>query len=488
MKKLNDILKELKGFELKGDPAITISGIEFDSRKVKTGTLFAAIPGTQTDGHLYINEAVSKGAAAILAERMPDQVPDEVAVILSDSSSRMLGEIASAYYDHPSRQLKLCGVTGTNGKTTIVSLLHKLFRGLGYPAGLLSTIENRINDNILEATHTTPDAPAINKMLRKMVDEGCGNAFMEVSSHAIEQNRISGIRFKGGVFTNITHEHLDYHNTFKDYITAKKKFFDALPKDAFALTNMDDKNGMVMLQNTRAEKKTYSLKRGSDYKARILENRIDGMLLKLDGHEVWCKLPGVFNAYNLLAIYGTALLLGMGEQDVLTQISNLNGAEGRFEIVHGHNNISGIVDYAHTPDALKNVLQTISGLRKANQQLITVVGTGGDRDKKKRPLMGSIALQYSNRVILTSDNPRTERPAEIIEDMKKDLKPDELKRILVIENRKEAIKTACMLSSDGDIILVAGKGHEKYQVIGKQKLPFDDKAILIEFLTGEKPS
>ncbi|MCF8352393.1 MAG: UDP-N-acetylmuramoyl-L-alanyl-D-glutamate--2,6-diaminopimelate ligase, partial [Bacteroidales bacterium] len=417
-----------------------------------------------------------------------DQVPGEVAVILSDSSSRMLGEIASAYYDHPSRQLKLCGVTGTNGKTTIVSLLHKLFRELGYPAGLLSTIENRINDNILEATHTTPDAPSINKMLRKMVDEGCSHAFMEVSSHAIEQNRISGIRFKSGVFTNITHEHLDYHNTFKDYITAKKKFFDALPKDAFALTNMDDRNGLVMLQNTRATKKTYSLKRGSDYKARILENRIDGMLLKLGGHEVWCKLPGVFNAYNLLAIYGTALLLGIGEQDVLTQISNLNGAKGRFEIVRGHNNISGIVDYAHTPDALNNVLQTISGLRKANQQLITVVGAGGDRDKKKRPLMGSIALQYSNRVILTSDNPRTESPAEIIEDMKRDLKPEELKRILEIENRKEAIKTACMLSREGDIILVAGKGHEKYQVIGKEKLPFDDKAILIEVLTGEKQS
>jgi UDP-N-acetylmuramoyl-L-alanyl-D-glutamate--2,6-diaminopimelate ligase len=390
--------------------------------------------------------------------------------------------MASNYFDNPSSKLHLVGVTGTNGKTTIVTLLYKLFSELGYDCGLLSTIRNLVKDLEIPATHTTPDSIELNRLLKLMVDEGCKYCFMEVSSHALVQNRIAGLDFAGGIFTNITHDHLDYHKTFEEYLKAKKGFFDMLRTDAFALSNIDDKNGTVMFQNTKAKKYSYSLQRLADFKCRIIENQFSGLELNIDGTDVWCKLVGKFNAYNLLAIYATAIILGIEKLEVLRILSKLNSAEGRFEYITSENGIIGIVDYAHTPDALNNVIATINAIRSHNEKLITVVGCGGDRDVTKRPEMAKIACSGSEKVILTSDNPRSEEPVKILEDMQAGVEPQHAKKVLSIENRKEAIKTACSIAVSGDVILVAGKGHEKYQEIKGEKYPFDDKEILKEFL------
>lgn len=442
--------------------------------------MFVAVPGTQVDGHQFISKAIEDGAKAIVYTKPPEKFDPSVIYIKVKDSSIALGNIASNFYDNPSEKLKLVGITGTNGKTTTATLLYNLFTKLGYKAGLLSTIQSKIHTLTIEATHTTPDALKLNELLNQMVLEGCDYAFMEVSSHAVEQNRIAGLEFAGGVFTNITHDHLDYHLTFKNYLNAKKKFFDELPSTAFALTNADNKNGIFILQNTGASKKTYSLKKVVDFKGRVIENHFDGLEMTMNGHEVNTLLSGNFNAYNLLAVYGTAILLGMESEEVLTAISTLQGAEGRFELVRSKSGITGIIDYAHTPDALENVLKTINSLRTQNEQLITVAGAGGDRDKAKRPKMARIASLMSNIVILTSDNPRTEDPDQILTDMKAGIDPAKTNKTMVINNRKEAIKTAVNLAKKGDLILVAGKGHEKYQEIKGVKFPFDDKQLLTE--------
>ncbi|MGZ4037504.1 MAG: UDP-N-acetylmuramoyl-L-alanyl-D-glutamate--2,6-diaminopimelate ligase, partial [Bacteroidia bacterium] len=457
-----------------------ISSITFDSRKVKKDTLFVATKGTATDGHKFIDKAIESGAAAIICEELPGQRNEHVAYIKVADSTLALGYMACNFFDNPSRKLKLVGVTGTNGKTTTVTLLFNLFRNLGYNVGLLSTVENKINNEVIPATHTTPDALSLNELLLTMVEKGCEYAFMEVSSHAVVQNRIAGIEFTGAVFTNITHDHLDYHKTFDEYIKAKKRFFDMLPDEAFALTNRDDKNGMVMLQNTKAKKYTYSLQNVADYKCKIIENHLNGLLLHINNQEVWVKLIGTFNAYNVLAVYSVAHLLRQNTTNILTTLSNLNAVEGRFQYVKSKGGVIGIVDYAHTPDALKNVLETIKDIRTGNEQVITLVGCGGDRDAAKRPVMANIACQFSNKVILTSDNPRSEDPEEILNQMQKGVDVTDVKKTLRITDRKEAIKTACTLANNGDIILIAGKGHEKYQEIKGVKSHFDDMEILKE--------
>ena len=441
-------------------------------------SLFVAVVGTTVDGHQYINQTIEKGAVAIVCEQFPEQLHDGITYVKVKDSAAALGIIAANFYDNPSNELKLVGITGTNGKTTTATLLHELFMQLGYQVGLLSTVVNKIGNEAIPSTHTTPNAVELNKLLRKMVEAGCDYCFMEVSSHAIHQHRITGVAFSGAVFTNITHDHLDYHKTFDEYIKAKKMFFDMLPENAFALVNKDDKNGMVMLQNTKAKPYTFALKSAADFTARILESGFSGMMLHIDKNEVWTKLIGGFNVYNLLSIYAVAVLLEQDKLNTLTAISNLNAVEGRFQYIKSQDNISGIVDYAHTPDALKNVLGTISEIRTNNETVITVVGCGGDRDKAKRPLMAQIACEYSNKVILTSDNPRSENPEQIINDMKAGVEPQHYKKVLSITNREEAIKTACMLAESNDIILVAGKGHEKYQEINGEKFPFDDLEIL----------
>jgi UDP-N-acetylmuramoyl-L-alanyl-D-glutamate--2,6-diaminopimelate ligase len=458
-----------------------IQAITFDSRSVEPHTLFVAIKGTQVDGHQYIENAVSKGASVIICEHLPEAIEPFTTYIKVANSAASLGLIAHNFYHQPSQKLQLIGVTGTNGKTTTVTLLHRLFSQLGYKVGLLSTVENKIGEAVIHATHTTPDAIAINSLLNEMVEVGCEYAFMEVSSHAIHQERIKGLQFVGGVYTNISHDHLDYHKTFKEYINAKKKFFDDLPKTAFALTNIDDKQGKVMLQNTKAKKATYALKRWADYKGKILSNRIEGLHLTLNDHELFCRLVGEFNAYNLLAVYGVGRLLGFDNMELLTVLSNLQAAEGRFDTVVKQGKI-GIVDYAHTPDALENVLETIQKVAKRSQRIITLVGCGGDRDKAKRPIMAKIACEKSDMVILTSDNPRSESPEAILEDMERGVTKEAEEKVLVITDRKQAIKTACKLAKTGDIILIAGKGHEKYQEIKGKKFPFDDKQTLINEL------
>ncbi|MCW8941010.1 MAG: UDP-N-acetylmuramoyl-L-alanyl-D-glutamate--2,6-diaminopimelate ligase, partial [Flavobacteriales bacterium] len=447
-------------------------------REVEDASLFVAVVGTATDGHQYINQTIEKGAVAIVCEHFPEQLHDGITYVKVKDSAAALGIIAANFYDNPSNELKLVGITGTNGKTTTATLLHELFVQLGYQVGLLSTVVNKIGNDAIPSTHTTPNAVELNKLLRKMVEAGCDYCFMEVSSHAIHQHRVTGVAFSGAVFTNITHDHLDYHKTFDEYIKAKKMFFDMLPENAFALVNKDDKNGMVMLQNTKAKPYTFALKSAADFTARILESGFSGMMLHIDKNEVWTKLIGGFNVYNLLSIYAVAVLLEQDKLNTLTAISNLNAVEGRFQYIKSQDNISGIVDYAHTPDALKNVLGTISEIRTNNETVITVVGCGGDRDKTKRPLMAQIACEYSNKVILTSDNPRSENPEQIINDMKAGVEPQHYKKVLSITNREEAIKTACMLAESNDIILVAGKGHEKYQEINGEKFPFDDLEIL----------
>lgn len=480
MKLLSDILYKARLEEVIGSTHIAISSVTFDSRKVKKDTLFVATRGTSTDGHHFIDAATAAGAAAIVCEELPEIKKDSVTYVKVVDSTLALGYIACNYFDNPSQKLKLVGVTGTNGKTTTVTLLFNLFRALGNHVGLLSTVENKIDNEIIPATHTTPDALALNELLAKMVEKGCEYAFMEVSSHAVVQNRIAGIDFAGGVFTNITHDHLDYHKTFDEYIKAKKHFFDTLPEHAFALTNKDDKNGLVMLQNTKARKHTYSLLNIADYKCKIVENHLNGLLLQINNKELWVKLIGTFNAYNVLAVYAVAHLLKQDEINILTTLSNLNAPDGRFQYVKSNTGIIGIVDYAHTPDALKNVLETIKDIRNGNEQVITLVGCGGDRDNAKRPIMANIACKYSNKVILTSDNPRSEDPEEILNQMQKGVEPVDVKKTLRISDRKEAIKTACTLAQKGDIILIAGKGHEKYQEIKGVKHPFDDFEILKE--------
>ncbi|MFK7810372.1 MAG: UDP-N-acetylmuramoyl-L-alanyl-D-glutamate--2,6-diaminopimelate ligase [Saprospiraceae bacterium] len=468
---------------LHGDLSGTISGIAFDSRKVKPGNLFVAVKGLLSDGHDYISTAIQKGATAIVCEVLPEERSSEVCYVQVDNSAKALALMAAEFYGHPSKDLKLVGITGTNGKTTTATLLYKLFTQLGYKAGLISTVENKIGNDILPADFTTPDAVAINELLLKMIDAGCEYVFMEVSSHAVDQERIAGLNFTGAVFTNLTHDHLDYHKTFKAYLEAKKRFFDQLPANSFSLTNVDDRNGKVMLQNTKSRKFSYGLKRQADFKAKIIENSFSGLHLIINGTETICRLIGEFNAYNLMAVYGTALLLDSNEEEVLTALSNLTTAEGRFDYQISSEGIIAIVDYAHTPDALEKVLTTIAHLRKGTEKVITVVGCGGDRDKAKRPKMARIACENSQQVILTSDNPRTEDADTIIEEMEVGVPPHLKNKVLSITNRKQAIKTAARLATKGDIILVAGKGHEKYQDINGVKEPFDDKEVLRELLT-----
>jgi UDP-N-acetylmuramoyl-L-alanyl-D-glutamate--2,6-diaminopimelate ligase len=476
--------------KIAGNPHLDVPAIHFDSRKIKRGDLFIAVRGTQTDGHEYISKALNAGARIIVCEEMPGLQAEGVTYVQVKNSSMALGIMAANYYDNPSEDLVLVGVTGTNGKTTIATLLHQVFTKLGYGCGLLSTIRNLILSEEIPATHTTPDPLQLNALLRQLVEQGGDYCFMEVSSHAIAQNRIAGLQFAGGIFTNLTHDHLDYHKTFHDYLLAKKKFFDGLPAQAFALTNKDDKNGQVMVQNTKARVRSYALKSPADFKCRILENLMEGLQLSINDFETFCRLTGEFNAYNITAVYGASVLLDQLPEDILTCLSSIPPVEGRFETIHSENNVTGIIDYAHTPDALKNVLNTIGELRTRNEKLITVVGAGGDRDRSKRPLMAGICAEKSDLVILTSDNPRSEDPETIIEEMKQGISADRLRKVMTIVNRKEAIRTACHLAQAGDIILVAGKGHEKYQEIKGVKYPFDDKKILEEMLlpANRKPS
>ena len=475
MNVLKDILYKVNLKEVSGNTHIIIDKVQFDSRKVGKGDVFVAVKGTLSDGHDFIDKAIESGAIAIIVEELPNKLIEGITYVKVLDSAYALGVIASNYFDNPSSKVQLVGVTGTNGKSTAVTLLYRLFTRLGYKTGLLSTIGNIIGNNTIPSTHTTPDPISLNNLLDNMVQEGCTHVFMEVSSHAIHQQRIAGLEFKGGIFTNLSHDHLDYHETFSEYIKAKKRFFDDLPDTAFALINKDDVNGQVMVQNCKAKVYTYSLKSIADFKARIIENTIAGIQMEIDGNQVFTQLVGRFNAYNVLVVYGTAHLLGFDALEILTVLSGLKTAEGRFELVHSKGSITSIIDYAHTPDALQNVLTTIQQVRTGNERIITVVGCGGDRDKDKRPVMAKIACDLSDQVVFTSDNPRSEDPLTIIEEMKAGLDPHHFKKYLVMVNREEAIKTACSMASSGDIILVAGKGHEKYQEISGERFPFDDK-------------
>ena len=483
MIKLSDLLFGVSIKSVVGDiTSVMVNKVEFDSRKVSDSDLFIAIKGVNVDGHSFIDLSVADGAKSVIVEEIPEKINKEICYVQVDCSSSSMSVVSSNYYDNPSSKIKLVGVTGTNGKTTIVTLLHQLFSELGYPTGMLSTIENKIGTRSVESTHTTGDSLQINKLLSEMVLAGCEYCFMEVSSHAIHQNRVSSLVFEGAVFTNITHEHLDYHKDFKEYISVKKRFFNNLKTSAFALTNKDDKNGNVMISNTKARKITYSLKSMADYKCKVLESRLDGMLLNIQNHEIWVKIIGEFNAYNLLAIYSTSVELGLDKDRVLERISILNPAEGRFHTIRNSENITGIVDYMHTPDAYENVLSTINSIRTNTEKLIVVFGCGGDRDAEKRPKMTAIACNMSDQVIITADNPRTEKIEDIISDMTVKLDPVQKKKVLVITDRSQAIKTACTLASEGDIVLLAGKGHEKYQEIEGVKHYFDDVEELVESL------
>lgn len=478
---LKDILAEVAVKQIIGNELAEVNALCIDSRKVAVGCAFIAMKGTGVDGHEFIEKAILQGADIIICEHLPREQKENITYAQVANSATAAGLAASAFYDHPSKKLKLVGITGTNGKTTVATLLYQLFEKLGYKTGLISTVQNHIHDAVVTSTHTTPDAISIQSMLAKMVSAGCTHAFMEVSSHAIHQQRIAGIQFTGGIFTNITHDHLDYHKTFDEYIRVKKLFFDKLPEKSFALTNIDDKRGMVMLQNTNASKNTYSLRSPAIVKGKVLENNLTGLVMVLDNQEAYFRMIGTFNAYNLLAVYGAATLLGEEKMNVLSILSNLHGAPGRFEtIVSQQEKVLGIVDYAHTPDALINVLATINQLRTKGQQLITVVGCGGDRDTSKRPIMAEVATEHSDKAILTSDNPRNEDPEAILNEMEIGLNLTQKRKTLRISDRKEAIKTACALSQAEDIILVAGKGHETYQEIKGVKHHFDDREILRE--------
>jgi UDP-N-acetylmuramoyl-L-alanyl-D-glutamate--2,6-diaminopimelate ligase len=466
---------------VQGSTAVKLTDLQLDSRKVSKGTAFIAVKGVAADGHAFIDTAIEKGAVAVIVQDLPQTLKENITYIQVENSAAAAGMMAHNFYGHPSEKLKLVGVTGTNGKTTIATLLYKLFSALGYKVGLLSTVQNHIGDKIVAATHTTPDAISLNALLKEMADAGCSHVFMETSSHALHQHRVEGLKYAGGLFSNITHDHLDYHKTFDEYIRVKKSFFDSLSSDAFAITNADDKRGLVMLQNTAAAKYTYSLKTAASFKGKILENGLLGLIMTINDQEVHFRLIGEFNAYNLLAVYGAALCLGENKEEVLKQLSGLTGAEGRFDyIVSPNEKIIGIVDYAHTPDALVNVLTTIQKLRKGHEQIITVVGCGGDRDKTKRPVMADAACQYSDKAIFTSDNPRSEDPAQILADMEQGLNTAAKRKYISIVDRKEAIKTAVSLAKQDDIVLIAGKGHEKYQEIKGVKHPFDDKQVLME--------
>lgn len=481
MKLLSDILYKVRIGGISGSTNISIANVQIDSRKVAQGSLFIAVKGTASDGHQFIGKAIEQGAIAIVCEVLPTDIHPDITYIKTDNSAEAAGIIAHNFYDQPSQKLKLVGVTGTNGKTTIATLLYKLFTCLGYSCGLISTVENQINGEVIPATHTTPDAIALNALLKQMADAGCEYVFMEVSSHAIHQHRIAGLHFAGGLFSNITHDHLDYHKTFDEYIKAKKAFFDTLPADAFAITNIDDKRGTVMLQNTAAKKYTYSLKSMADFKGKILENSLTGLVMMVNDQEVHFRLIGEFNAYNLLAVYGAAICLGEDKLHILQCLSNTTGAEGRFDYtISPKEKVIGIVDYAHTPDALINVLSTIKKLKKGYEQLITVVGCGGDRDKTKRPVMGEVACEHSDKVIFTSDNPRSEDPMEILNDMETGLNTAQKRKYIAIPDRKQAIKTAISMAQPEDIILIAGKGHEKYQEVKGVKHHFDDKEVVKE--------
>lgn len=470
--KFQDIIKGVEG-ELHGPTTQEVTELQFDSRRVAAGTLFVAQRGTKVDGHTFIDGAIEHGAVAVVCEELPKKLADKVSYLKVADSNKALGLMAANYYGHPSEQLKLIGITGTNGKTTTVTLLHRMFRMLGFHTGLVSTIVNKIDEEELPTGHTTPDALELNQLLRKMVDAGCQYCFMEVSSHAVVQERIAGVRFAGGIFSNITHDHLDFHKTMAAYIAAKQGFFNALPKEAWALTNVDDKNGMVMVQNSKAEVHTYGLQHAADFHCKIMENTFEGMHLDIDGNELWCRLVGRFNAYNLTAIYGAAVLCGVERGEVLRLLSALEAAPGRFQYVSGRG-ITAIVDYAHTPDALQNVISTIDGIRRKTQMLITVVGCGGDRDRTKRPEMARIAADGSDKVVLTSDNPRTENPDRILDEMEAGMSAQQLSHTVRITDRRQAIRTACMMAKEGDIVLVAGKGHEKYQEVNGVRSHFDD--------------
>jgi len=479
---LNKILVNTGYTAIFGDTDKDISSVSFSSKQCEKNGLFVAVKGVNADGHRFIDDALTNGAATVVCENLPEKRSADITYVKVPDSSSALAIICDNFFDHPSSKLKLVGVTGTNGKTTIATLLYRTFMQLGYKTGLLSTICYRVHDKEFPATHTTPDPFAINKLLAEMVASGCEYCFMEVSSHAVVQQRIAGLSFTGGIFTNITHDHLDYHKTFENYIEAKKSFFDQLPVSAFALTNMDDRNGLVMTQNTKAKGYTYGLKQLADFKTRVIENRIDGMQLNMDGTELWCKLVGVFNAYNITAIYAAAMLLGQDKTQVMAILSGLDAAEGRFESIKDNDNIVAIIDYAHTPDALKNVLATINNIRQGSGKIITVVGAGGDRDRTKRPEMGKIAASLSQQLILTSDNPRSEDPQAIIDEIMAGVDIIDKKKTLVITDRREAIKAAYAFAQPGDIILIAGKGHEKYQEIKGIKHPFDDKKIIKDIM------
>jgi UDP-N-acetylmuramoyl-L-alanyl-D-glutamate--2,6-diaminopimelate ligase len=478
---LRDILYKVSIRSIAGKTDIDINDVQIDSRKVKQGSLFVAVKGVAADGHEFIAKAIENGAVAVVCEKMPSVKKEEIVYVQTENSASAAGYIAHNFFGQPSEKFKLVGITGTNGKTTIVTLLYKLFARLGYKCGLLSTVENHIGEKIVPATHTTPDAISLNALLKQMADEGCTHVFMEASSHAIHQHRVTGLQFAGGVFTNITHDHLDYHHTFDEYIRVKKSFFDNLSSSAFALSNADDKRGTVMLQNTNAKKYYYSLRTVADFKGRILENSLTGLVMTVDNQEVHFRLIGEFNAYNLLAVYGAALCMEEDKQEVLKHLSVLTGAEGRFDyIVSPKDKVIAIVDYAHTPDALLNVLATVKKLKKGFEKIITVVGCGGDRDKTKRPIMAEVACEHSDKAIFTSDNPRSEDPEQIIKDMEAGLSITAKRKQISIADRKEAIKTAISLAGKEDIVLIAGKGHEKYQEIKGVKNHFDDKEVVKE--------
>lgn len=478
---LKDILTHVQPLTIQGDTSREVNGLCIDSRKVADGTMFIAVKGTSVDGHTFIEKAISDGAVVVVCETMPAELRNGVTYIEVRDSAAAAGLLAAAFFGNPSQKMKVTGITGTNGKTTTATLLFNLFVALGYRCGLISTVQNHIHDKVEVATHTTPDAIAVQSLLARMADAGCEYVFMEVSSHAIHQRRVEGIEFAGGVFTNITHDHLDYHQTFDEYIKVKKQFFDNLPSSAFALTNADDKRGMVMLQNTQAEKNTYSLRSPANFKGKVLENNLTGLVMTINNLEAYFRMIGTFNAYNLLAVYGVAVLLGQDKMEVLSVLSNLHGAPGRFETYLSPNEkVLGIIDYAHTPDALINVLATINQLRTGGQQIITVIGCGGDRDKTKRPIMAQVACEHSDKAILTADNPRSEDPEMILNDMEAGLTVTQKRKALRITDRKEAIKTACAFAQAEDIILIAGKGHETYQEIKGVKYPFDDREVLSE--------
>jgi UDP-N-acetylmuramoyl-L-alanyl-D-glutamate--2,6-diaminopimelate ligase len=476
--KLGDILKDINILQLQGTANLSLSGITFDSRQVLPGCLFVAIRGTQADGHNFIAGAVESGASAIVCEQMPDIMPSGTTFIRVSDAAGALAKLASAFYDHPSQQLNLIGITGTNGKTTTVTLLHRLFTALGYKTGCFTTIRNYIGGVVIEATHTTPDPVQLNRILKEMVDAGCQYVFMEVSSHALAQQRVAAIKFAGGIFSNITHDHLDYHKTFDEYLKAKKLFFDNMPAGSFSLINADDRNGKVMVQNTKSAVSYYGIRSMADFKARIMESHFNGMLLNIDNTEIWTRFIGEFNAYNLLAVYACALLLGRKKEEILRLISAMDTVEGRFQYMRSDKGVTAVIDYAHTPDAVVNVLKTINQIKKGSEQVITVIGAGGNRDKTKRPVMAKAAAEMSDKLVLTADNPRNEEIMDIINDMKVGLDSKLLEKTLIQPDRQEAIRTACMLANQGDIILIAGKGHETYQDIKGIKHHFSDAEVV----------